>query len=296
MMSTKGLVGIFVAAVVVVLLWNSFFIVTEVERAVLLEFGAVVNTGDIPPGLHFKKPFINEVKKFDARVLTLDALPERYLTLEKKAVIVDSFAKFKIAAADRFYEATSGDERQARLLLTQRVSTGLRNQISKRSMHEVVSGERDQLMTEIKQELDVIAREELGLVIVDIRVKRIDLPPEVSQSVYDRMNTERDIEASEHRAKGQELAVGISADAERQRVEIAADAYRQAEETRGEGDATAAATYANAYNQDPEFYKFYRSLAAYKKTFANKNDILLIDPDSDFFHYLNESSSVRKGQ
>ncbi|HJN50932.1 MAG: protease modulator HflC [Pseudomonadales bacterium] len=295
-MSTKGLVGIFVAAVVVVLLWNSFFIVTEVERAVLLEFGAVVNTGDISPGLHFKKPFINEVKKFDARVLTLDAPPERYLTLEKKAVIVDSFAKFKIAAADRFYEATSGDERQARLLLTQRVSTGLRNQISKRSMHEVVSGERDQLMTEIKQELDVIAREELGLVIVDIRVKRIDLPPEVSQSVYDRMNTERDIEASEHRAKGQELAVGISADAERQRVEIAADAYRQAEETRGEGDATAAATYANAYNQDPEFYKFYRSLAAYKKTFANKNDILLIDPDSDFFHYLNESSSVRKGQ
>jgi membrane protease subunit HflC len=296
MMSTKGLVGIFVAAVVVVLLWNSFFIVTEVERAVLLEFGAVVNTGDIPPGLHFKKPFINEVKKFDARVLTLDAPPERYLTLEKKAVIVDSFAKFKIAAADRFYEATSGDERQARLLLTQRVSTGLRNQISKRSMHEVVSGERDQLMTEIKQELDVIAREELGLVIVDIRVKRIDLPPEVSQSVYDRMNTERDIEASEHRAKGQELAVGISADAERQQVEIAADAYRQAEETRGEGDATAAVTYANAYNQDPEFYKFYRSLAAYKKTFANKNDILLIDPDSDFFHYLNESSSVRKGQ
>ena len=296
MMSTKGLVGIFVAAVVVVLLWNSFFIVTEVERAVLLEFGAVVNTGDISPGLHFKKPFINEVKKFDARVLTLDAPPERYLTLEKKAVIVDSFAKFKIAAADRFYEATSGDERQARLLLTQRVSTGLRNQISKRSMHEVVSGERDQLMAEIKQELDVIAREELGLVIVDIRVKRIDLPPEVSQSVYDRMNTERDIEASEHRAKGQELAVGISADAERQRVEIAADAYRQAEETRGEGDATAAATYANAYNQDPEFYKFYRSLAAYKKTFANKNDILLIDPDSDFFHYLNESSSVRKGQ
>ncbi len=296
MMSTKGLVGIFVAAVVVVLLWNSFFIVTEVERAVLLEFGAVVNTGDISPGLHFKKPFINEAKKFDARVLTLDAPPERYLTLEKKAVIVDSFAKFKIAAADRFYEATSGDERQARLLLTQRVSTGLRNQISKRSMHEVVSGERDQLMTEIKQELDVIAREELGLVIVDIRVKRIDLPPEVSQSVYDRMNTERDIEASEHRAKGQELAVGISADAERQRVEIAADAYRQAEETRGEGDATAAATYANAYNQDPEFYKFYRSLAAYKKTFANKNDILLIDPDSDFFHYLNESSSVRKGQ
>ena len=197
---------------------------------------------------------------------------------------------------ERFYEATAGDERQARLLLSQRINTGLRNQISKRSMHEVVSGERDQLMTELKEELDIVAREEFGVEIVDIRVKRIDLPPEVSQSVYNRMNTERDIEAREHRAKGQELAVGISADAERQRVEIAADAYRQAEETRGEGDAVAAATYANAYNQDPEFYKFYRSLLAYRKTFANKNDILLIDPDSDFFRYLNESSSVSKGQ
>jgi|TARA_Y100000310_G_scaffold320253_1_gene376509 membrane protease subunit HflC len=295
-MSTKGLVGLLVAAGIVVMLWNSFFIVTELERAVLLEFGAVVGQEDIVPGPHLKKPFINEVKKFDRRVLTLDAPAERFLTLEKKAVIVDSFAKFRIAMTERFYEATAGDERQARLLLSQRINTGLRNQISKRSMHEVVSGERDQLMTELKEELDIVAREEFGVEIVDIRVKRIDLPPEVSQSVYNRMNTERDIEAREHRAKGQELAVGISADAERQRVEIAADAYRQAEETRGEGDAVAAATYANAYNQDPEFYKFYRSLLAYRKTFANKNDILLIDPDSDFFRYLNESSSVSKGQ
>jgi membrane protease subunit HflC len=264
------------------------YTVTELQRAVLLEFGRVVDA-DIPPGLHFKKPFINEVRKFDARVLTLDAPAERFLTLEKKAVIVDSFAKFRIGEVAKFYTATSGDERQARLLLTARINTGLRNQISRRTMHEVVSGERDQLMAELREQLDVVTREELGVEIVDVRVKRIDLPPEVSNSVYDRMNTEREIEAREHRAKGQELAVGIRADADRQRVVIGAEAYRQAEETRGEGDATAASTYANAYNQDPEFYKFYRSLNAYKKTFSNKNDILLIDPDSDFFRYLNKS-------
>jgi len=294
-MSTRGIVGIFVAGVAFFLLVNAVFVVTELQRAVLLEFGKVVEDS-IPPGLHIKKPFINEVRYFDARVLTLDAPAERFLTLEKKAVIVDSFAKFRIGEVKSFYTATSGDERQARILLTQRINTGLRNEISKRTMHEVVSGERDQLMTDLREQLDVVTREELGVEIVDVRVKRIDLPPEVSQSVYDRMNTERQIEASEHRAKGQELAVGIRADADRQRVVIAADAYRQAEETRGEGDAIAAATYARAYNEDPEFYKFYRSLAAYRKTFANKNDILLIDPDSDFFRYLNESSSVIKGQ
>lgn len=288
MMSTRGIVGIFVAGVAVFLLVNAIYTVTELERAVLLEFGRVVNP-DIKPGLHIKKPFINEVRKFDARVLTLDAPAERFLTLEKKAVIVDSFAKFRIAKVENFYTSTSGDERRVRILLNQRINTGLRNQISRRTMHEVVSGERDQLMEELRGQLDVVTREELGIEIVDVRVKRIDLPPEVSQSVYDRMNTEREIEAREHRAKGEELAVGIRADADRQRVVIGAEAYRQAEETRGEGDAIAAATYAKAYNEDPEFYSFYRSLAAYKKTFASKNDILLINPKSDFFRYLNKS-------
>ena len=290
MMSTRGIVGILVAVGAFFLLVNSVYTVTELQRAVLLEFGRVVDA-NILPGLHLKKPFINDVRKFDGRVLTLDAPAERFLTLEKKAVIVDSFAKFRIGEVKSFYTATSGDERKARLLLTARINTGLRNQISRRTMHEVVSGERDQLMAELRQQLDVVTREELGVEIVDVRVKRIDLPPEVSQSVYNRMNTEREIEAREHRAKGEELAVGIRADANRQRVVIGADAYRQAEETRGEGDATAASTYANAYNQDPEFYKFYRSLTAYKKTFSNKNDILLIDPDSDFFRYLNKSTS-----
>lgn len=299
MMSSRGIVGLFVALGAFFLLWNAFYTVDERERALLLQFGEVVDD-DLKPGWGFKKPFINEVKRFDARVLTVDAPPERFLTLEKKAVIVDSFAKFRIArdegSVENFYTATGGDERQARLLLTQRINTGLRNQISKRTMHEVVSGERDQLMTDLRDQLDIQTRAELGIQIVDIRVKRIDLPPEVSQSVYDRMNTEREIEAREHRAKGQELAVGIRADADRQQVVIAAHAYRVAEETRGEGDAIAASVYAKAYNEDPEFYSFYRSLAAYKKTFANKNDILLIDPNSDFFRYLKRSKAGSEGQ
>jgi len=292
-MTTRSLVATIVGGMLILLGMNSLYIVTELERAVLLEFGRVIKN-DLAPGLHVKKPFINEVRKFDARILTLDAPPERFLTLEKKAVIVDSFAKWRVFDVQAYYTSTSGDEFRAIQLLKQRVNTGLRNQISKRSMYEVVSGERDQLMNDLTRELDVTTKEELGITIIDVRVKRIDLPSDVSQSVYDRMNTERDIEAREHRAKGQELAAGIEADADRQSIVIKAEAFRQAEETRGEGDATAAATYAGAYNKDPEFYKFYRSMAAYRQTFSSKSDILLLDPKSDFFHYLNESSGHKR--
>jgi len=291
-MTAKSLIATIVLGLLIVLGMNSVYTVSELERAVLLEFGRVIQA-DVSPGFHLKKPFINEVRKFDARVLTLDAPAERFLTLEKKAVIVDSFAKWRVIDVQRYYTSTSGDEFRAIQLLKQRVNTGLRNQISKRTMHEVVSGERDMLMSVLTNELNVIASEELGVEIIDVRVKRIDLPTDVSQSVYNRMNTERQIEAREHRAKGQELALGITADADRQGVVIRAEAYRQAEETRGEGDATAAAIYAKAYNEDPEFYKFYRSMNAYKLTFANKGDILLVDPKSDFFKYLNESGGVK---
>jgi|TARA_B100002003_G_scaffold213605_1_gene211367 membrane protease subunit HflC len=267
---------------------NSVFVVTELERAVLLEFGKVVRN-DLSPGLHFKMPFINEVRKFDGRVMTLDAAPERYLTLEKKALIVDSFAKYRVADVETYYTSTSGDERRAKELLKQRINEGLRNEISNRSLHEVVSGERDELMEVLRESLNGVAILELGVTVVDVRVKRIDLPPEVSQSVYDRMNTERDIEAREHRAKGQELAVGIRADADKQKEVVLAEAYSNAEMLRGEGDAKAAATYAAAFNKDKEFYKFYRSMSAYQRTFSNKSDILLVNPKSDFFSYLNKS-------
>ena len=288
-MSTKLFVLGFVVLAAAVLGMNSVFVVTEMERAVLLEFGKVVRA-DISPGLHFKLPFINDVRKFDSRVMTLDAPAERYLTLEKKALIVDSFAKYRVSDVQKYYTSTSGDERRAKELLKQRINEGLRNEISKRTLHEVVSGERDELMEVLMQNLNEVAERELGVTIVDVRVKRIDLPPEVSQSVYDRMNTERDIEAREHRAKGQELAVGIRADADRQKEVVLASAYSEAEQIRGEGDAKAAATYAAAYNKDKEFYRFYRSMSAYQRTFSNKSDILLVNPNSDFFRYLNKSN------
>lgn len=287
-MSTKKFVVVFLFLAVAILGMNSLFIVNEMQRAVLLEFGAVKRS-DIEPGLHLKWPFINDVRKFDGRVRTSDAPPERFLTLEKKAVIVDSFAKFRVRNVTTYYTATSGDEGLAEQLLKQRINTGLRNEISKRTLHEVVSGERDQLMQVLTTELNEVARLELGVAVIDVRVKRIDLPPEVSQSVYDRMNTERDIEAREHRAKGQELAVGIRADAEKQRDIILADAYSTSEQIRGEGDAQAASIYASAFTRDKEFYKFYRSMNAYKKSFSSKSDVLLIDTDSDYFKYMNNS-------
>jgi membrane protease subunit HflC len=262
------------------------------ERGILMEFGRVVDS-DIKPGLHFKLPIINEVRKFDGRVLTSDAPSERFLTLEKKAVIVDSFAKFKIDDVETYYTATSGDERRAEELLKERINNGLRNEISSRTLYEVVSGQRDELMQVLTERLNAVAQEELGVSVVDVRVKRIDLPPEVSQSVYNRMNTERDIEAREHRAKGQELAVGIRADADKQREVILAEAYSKAEEVRGEGDALAAGIYASAYTKDKEFYEFSRSMSAYQRTFSNKGDILLIQPDSEFFKYLNRSGMGR---
>lgn len=287
-MSTRAtVIGLIIVALAVLGL-NSVFVVNEKERAVLLEFGKVVRN-DIPPGLHFKMPFINKVRKFDGRVVTLDAAAERFLTLEKKALIVDSFAKYRVDDVQTFYTSTSGDETRVEALLRQRINTGLRNEVGNRSLHEVVSGERDQLMTDLTRHIDTVARQELGVEIVDVRVKRIDLPDEVSQSVYARMNTEREIEAREHRAQGRELAAGIRADADKQTQVILAEAYGEAEQTRGEGDAEATKIYADAYNRDREFYKFYRSLTAYRNTFSNKSDILLLEPDSDFFRYLNNS-------
>ena len=287
-MGRRSFVIGFIAILLVLLGINSVFVVTELERAVLLEFGRVVRD-DIKPGLQFKLPVINEVRKFDGRILTSDAPAERFLTQEKKAVIVDSFAKFKVADVQTYYTSTSGDERRAVELLKERINDGLRDEIGQRTLHEVVSGERDELMMSLTRSLDQVAQNELGVTVVDVRVKRIDLPAEVSQSVYNRMNTERDIEAREHRAKGEELAVGIRADAEKQREVILAEAYGSAEEVRGEGDAEAASIYASAFSKDKSFYEFYRSMSAYQRTFSNKGDVLLIQPDSEFFKYLNSS-------
>jgi membrane protease subunit HflC len=284
-MSLQNLILIFVAMAVVFLATDSVYTVQQTERAILLRFGAVVDA-DVKPGLHFKMPIAEKIKKADARVLTLDAAAETYYTLEKKPLIVDSFVKWRVADVETFYTATSFDERQGERILQERVNEGLRNQISRRDMHEVVSGERDQLMQDLTNDLNAVMNTNAGIEVVDVRVKRIDLPPEVSSSVYERMNSERQIEARQYRAQGRELALGIRADAERQTVVIQANAYRESEETRGEGDARSASIYADAFNRDPEFYEFYRSINAYSNVFRDKGDLLVLDPNSDFFKYL----------
>ena len=274
--------------IAVIIISQSIYVVSEIERAVKLRFGEIVEF-DVQPGLHFKWPIVNSVKYFDGRILTLDAVPQRYLTSEKKALMVDSFIKWRIKDVARYFTTTGGDEERAKRLLSQRVDTGLRNEFGIRTVKEVVSGERDQLMNSLASSLDTIAQQELGVEVIDLRVKKIDLPAEVSDSVYNRMRTERERLARELRAQGNEVAEKIRATADKDKTIILADAYREAEETRGSGDAKATATYADAYTKDPEFYDFTRSLKAYQSTFQSKGDILIIDPDSDFFKYLDNS-------
>lgn len=288
-MATRTLVTLIGLFVALVLASSTLFVVKETERAIMLQFGEVVQF-DIQPGLHVKVPFVNTVRIFDARVLTLDARPQRYLTLEKKALIVDSFVKWRIDNVAVYYTSTSGDEFTAAKLLASRVDTGLRNQFGERTLTEVVSGERDELMAELLEELNQLVKTEFGIEVVDVRVKRIDLPQEVSESVYGRMRTERESEAREIRSKGKEFAEGKRADADRQETVIEANAYRDAELVRGDGDAKAAAIYAKAFNKDPEFYSFYRSLDAYRKTFGAGGDVMLLEPDSEFFKYMNQST------
>ena len=273
---------------ILVVLYSSMFTVHQTERAVLLRFREIVSV-DLEPGLHFKIPFVDVVRRFDARVQTLTTTPETYFTVEKKPLMVDSVVKWRINDVDLYFQVTSGDSTNAERLLRERVITGLRNQISRRGMRDVVSGERDQLARNLTREMNVAIQKEFGIQVIDVRVKRIELPVEVSESVYRRMISEREIEAKQHRARGEEKSLGIRAAADRASVVIAANAYRDAEQIRGEGDGKAAGIYSGAYSNDPEFYAFYRSLGAYRRTFSNKSDVMVIDPSSRFFRYMRES-------
>lgn len=289
-MNNKSLTALIVAVVLAIVAWNSFYIVSQTERAVLLRFGRIVEP-DVKPGMHLKIPYVNSVRKFDARLMTLDTSTARFLTLEKKALMVDSYAKWRVDDAERFYTATSGMKQIADERLARRLEAALRDQFGKRTLHESVSGQRDELMSLVTNSLNRAAQQELGIEVVDVRVKGIDLPREVNRSVFERMSSEREREAREHRAKGKELAEGIRADADRQRRVLLAEAFREAEELRGDGDAQAAAIYAAAYGQDREFYSFHRSLQAYRESFANKEDVLVLDPNSDFFRYLESATA-----
>lgn len=282
--------SIIVVLVALLALSSTLVVIKETERAVKLRFGKLVNA-DLEPGLHFKMPFADDVRKFDARILTMDAKPESFYTVEKKRLIVDAFAKWRIQDVDTYYKSTGGSELIAQNRIATRVNDGLRNQFGTRTLHEVVSGERDQLLRDLAVELNEAVRETLGIELVDVRVKRIDLPSEVSEQVYRRMTAEREKEARELRSKGKEDAEKIRASADREKTILEANAYREAETLRGEGDANAANTYALAYSKDPEFYAFVRSLNAYKASFRSKNDMLLVDPKGDFFKYLNDSKA-----
>lgn len=286
-MSVRSIVFLVFVIILGALAVDSVFIVHERERALLLYFGeAITEYGDDDAGLHFKLPIAQEVRRFDGRILTLDTPAQRYFTIEKKPVIVDLFVKWRVGNVTRYYTATSGEEQRASNQLEDRVNEGLRNQIGRRDMHEVISGERDLLMNELTAQLDDIMSQDFGISVIDIRVKRIDLPEEVSDAVFDRMNSEREIEARQYRATGQEIAIGIRADADRQSIVIEAEANRESEMIRGDGDARSAEIYASAYGQDPEFYTFYRTVNAYRKVFEDRNAMMVFDSSSEFFKFL----------
>ncbi len=282
---TKKILLPIAAALLALMIFASIFTVQQWETAIKLRLGEIVKS-DYDPGLHLKVPLLNNVMHFDARIQTLDARPQRFLTIEKKDVIVDSYTKWRINNAAQFFRSTGGDSARAERLLSERVNTALRNEFGKRTIQEVVTEDRIALMKALTKVSDTQAAE-LGVEVLDVRVKKIDLPPEVSESVYNRMRAERERVARDLRAKGAEAAERIQADADRQRTVIVADAYREAEETRGLGDGRAAEIYAAAYEQNPNFYAFYRSLDAYRRTFAQKNSTLVLSPVSDFFRFFN---------
>ena len=281
MTTNKILIGV---GAIVLLLMMSVFTVSETERAIKFRLGEIVRS-DFEPGLHFKMPFINNVKKFDRRILTLDSKPERFLTAEKKNVIVDSFVKWRIGNVNKFYTTVAGDITQANLRLDQIIKDAFRSEFSKRNIKQLVSTDRSAVRDALIKGTTPLAAK-LGMHIVDVQVKRIDLPSEVSSSVFRRMEAERARVAREFRSQGAEAAERIRAGADKQRVIILGDAFRDAEILRGEGDAKSAEIYAKAYGADVEFFSFYRSLDAYKKTFNRSGDKLVLEPDSDFFKYF----------
>lgn len=292
-MSIRSILLVVLIIIAGALAFDTVYVVNERERAILLQFGAV-QKGDIEPGIHIKIPLAEVVMRFDGRIQTLDTPVQRYYTVEQKPLMVDLFVKYRIGEVERYYTATSGEESRARSVVEDRTNEGLRNQIGRRTMHDVVSGERDQLMTELTASLNELTATDLGIEVIDVRVKRIDLPDEVSDKVFERMASEREILARQYRATGQEIAIGIRADADRQAIVIEAEAYKTAEQVRGDGDAKSANIYAAAYGQDADFYEFYRTVNAYAKIFSKGGSLLVIDPGSqEFFEYFKTQNGSR---
>jgi len=293
--------NIIIAIIVIlgVLASGSLFVVKEGTRAIVIQFGKVQKdsgteiTKVFAPGLYFKVPLLIPWRHLDARVQTLDDAPDRFVTSEKKDLIVDSYVKWRIDDFERYYLSTGGNRLQAEALLKQKVNNGLRSEFGTRTIPQIVSGERSELMNEAMEQASE-SSDELGIEIVDVRVKQINLPLEVSNSIFQRMRAERAAVAREHRSEGQEQADMIRAGMDARVTIMLADAERKARQLRGQGDAEAASIYANTYSKNPEFYSFLRSMDAYRSSFNSKQDILIVDPSSDFFNYLNNQDGIKK--
>jgi membrane protease subunit HflC len=290
----KNATGIAIALVVALLLLAlSLYTVDQRQAAMVFQLGEIVRINK-EPGLYLKVPFVQNVRYFDTRVLTLDAMePERFITSEKKNVLVDYFVKWRVFDVEKFYVSFNGDERRAINRLSQTVNDGMRAEFGKRTVHDVVSGQRDDVMETLRKSADADARR-FGVQVLDVRIKRVDLPSEVSESVYRRMDAERKRVANELRSTGSAEAEKIRADADKQREIIVAEAYRDAQRIKGEGDGKASAIYGEAYGRNPEFYAFYRSMESYRNSFRNKNDLMVMQPNSEFFRYMKNSKGGGK--
>lgn len=309
-MGTKSSLFILVAGLLILLASTSLYIVEERESAVKLKFGEIV-AADIEPGLHIRIPVVNTIRKFDKRLITLDSQAERFITSEQKSLEVDSYVQWRINDTLKFYTANSGDFDRANNVLGSRVNSALRDAFGDKSLREVVTGlkndqklpegnligsdggERDALMMNVLAKVNAVALEELGIEVVDIRVKAIDLPQEVSSDVFRRMRSDREQEARKFRSEGQRQAEIIQATADQERTITLANAFREAEQIKGSGDAEAAKIYSDAYTQDADFYAFYRSLGAYRKAFSGTGDMLILEPESDFFRFLNDQQGIQ---
>ncbi len=291
-MNSKAIIALILVAVVAVVGLMSVFVVDERERAIVFRFGQIVafDPQEGNPGIRFKKPFINNVRKFDSRIQTMDAEPQLFLTVEKKNLVVDAFVKWRINDVYLYFTKLQGNKSNTRNRLSQRVNDALREEFGKRSVQNVISGDRVEIMDLVRDSVNS-EMEGLGVEVVDVRLKRVDLDPEVSERVYSRMEAERSRVAKELRAEGSELAEQIRADADKQREIIVAEAFKDAEQIRGEGDAAATNIYAEAFGRDRDFYQFYRSLSAYSNTFADPSNLLVVEPDSEFFRFFKESGA-----
>lgn len=291
MQANKLMPALALSLIAVMLLWMGLFRVDQRQYAMVIQFGQITQVVKTP-GLHFKKPLFENVRYFDKRILTIEAdEPERFNTAEKKNVLVDSFVKWRIVDVEAYFKSFGGDERLAANRLRQTVNSALREEIGTRTVADVISGQREQIMLELRRKANRDAAK-LGIEVIDVRLKRVDFPSNVSGSIYDRMRAERQRVANELRSEGAAESEKIRADADRQREVILANAYKKAQELKGEGDGKAAAIYSQAYSQNPEFYSFYRSLEAYRQTFRSKSDVLVLEPGSEFFKYMKSAGKA----